>query len=740
MGDSSGGNSSNNKVTLSNVTLDGEYAINTVGRASGTASDNVFEAKNGTTIAGGVEVGVSTGSGDATNNRVSLGNPGTMNGAVVAGITTNGDAKNNQIVQTGGTVLGGSDPLNGYFGVLAGYADTGDVTGNTVTLTGVTVTKSVGAGLTSDGDASDNTITLTGGSSSSVHAGITNSGNASGNSVSLTDYRTGSVQVGDSGGGNSSNNKVTIRNGSVADSIHAGSGTKAFTNSIMMYAVDFSGTEILAGNADSESADNSISIYGGTIGDNATLMAGRADGSGGVARDNTLTLDGALELADTVRLIGGEAVDGTSTGNTLNLWLGKAIVVEEVNWFQNYSLLANADLKQTALITTSRVTNLAAARVEKLDIVGGRPGLKTGDEVVLISQASGTLAKNTVSGYQGLMLRHDYTLSTASGALTAQVERTTTNPHNKALGQLRVGGLVGLNQAADLASGQGLLRAASALGGGQSFFSAISASDTRTKTGSYIDTTGVNFMFGFARRFQCSDAGPMAALFLETGYNRHDSQNEFSNASSVRGDGNHRYFGGGVLGRWDKVFADLYLEGSLRVGYSRSSGQVKSYQTAEGIRNLPEYRLRGAYYGAHAGVGYDLPLSEEFSLDLFAKYFWSRMDGDDATIMGDCFRFDDVDSHRLRLGGRLAWKTDQATLYAGAAFEREFDGEAGGSARNYGHKLDALRTKGNTGLFEGGIELRPAVWNRRVSVDLGVTVNVGRREGVGAHTALKWDF
>ncbi|MCC8179900.1 MAG: hypothetical protein LIP23_03180 [Planctomycetes bacterium] len=127
---------------------------------------------------------------------------------------------NNQIVQTGRTVQGSYGALQIAFGVLAEFADTtGDMTGNAVTLTGVTVTNRVGAGLTHAGDASDNTIMLTGGSSHSVLAGITFSGNASGNSVSLTDYRTGFVGVGGSDNGNSSNNEVTIRNGNVADLI-----------------------------------------------------------------------------------------------------------------------------------------------------------------------------------------------------------------------------------------------------------------------------------------------------------------------------------------------------------------------------------------------------------------------------------------------------------------------------------------------------------------------------------------
>jgi hypothetical protein len=73
--------------------------------------------------------------------------------------------------------------------------------------------------------------------------------------------------------------------------------------------------------------------------------------------------------------------------------------------------------------------------------------------------------------------------------------------------------------------------------------------------------------------------------------------------------------------------------------------------------------------------------------------------------------------------------------YAGAAYEHEFDGEAGASG--YGYSLPAAELQGGTGIGELGLTLLSA---RGIALDLGVQGYTGTREGVSGSLQLKLEF
>lgn len=611
--------SSGNAVTLDNVQLTDESTDNIVGLNSGTVSDNKLVANNGTTIAGGVWVGQSGDTGDATHNTVELDNVGTMSGSVAVGLANNGDATYNTITQTGGAVSGAIGTRLGMFGVLAGSVEnSGSANNNEVTLSGVAVQEDVGAGISFNGSTE--------------------------------------------------NNIVKIQGGSVGSRIVAGHGSSATLNSINLHNVEQMGSGIRTGIASNgDSTYNSISIFGGTVG-GGYIVAG--DSQNGNATGNSVTLRGNIDIGSGTTIYGGVAYGGISSENRLNAWTGRAMTLTELNWFQEYSLLLDPTALSTSFITvTGLATDLTNARIDTLDFASGGSGLNVGDEIVIIDNATGILVDNQVSGSQGIVLMHDYTLSTDGGKLTAKVTNTSVNPQTKSLGQFRIAGMTGLNQASDLVAGQGMAQALAASAVGRpSFFTAVSASDSRTKTGSFVDTTGVNFLLGFGYRFMQPNAGPVAGVFMETGYNRYDSENEFFDAPTVRGKGNHKYIGGGLMGRWDRMFARLYSEGSFRIGHDRSKARIDNYVTPVGADGIPEYRVSGTYYGAHAGLGYEFDLPGCLSLDFSAKYFWNRQKANDVTIASDHIRFDASDSQRIRIGGRLTWQADQVTPYAWSLF------------------------------------------------------------------------
>jgi outer membrane autotransporter protein len=132
-------------------------------------------------------------------------------------------------------------------------------------------------------------------------------------------------------------------------------------------------------------------------------------------------------------------------------------------------------------------------------------------------------------------------------------------------------------------------------------------------------------------------------------------------------------------------------------------------------------------------------LTEAASLDFYGKYFWTRQEGDSVTLSsGDPVAFADVDSQRLRLGGRLAYAANEyVSPYMGVAWEHEFDGRA--QAATNGFAIDAPSLQGDSGIGELGLSLKPSQ-TLPLSFDLGVQGYVGKREGVTGSLQARFEF
>ncbi|MDR2800420.1 MAG: autotransporter outer membrane beta-barrel domain-containing protein, partial [Desulfovibrio sp.] len=229
--------------------------------------------------------------------------------------------------------------------------------------------------------------------------------------------------------------------------------------------------------------------------------------------------------------------------------------------------------------------------------------------------------------------------------------------------------------------------------------------------------------------------------FFEYGNGSYGTYNSFSNAASVHGDGDMYYLGGGILGRME--FTDtgpghFYVEASGRMGKAYNeydSSDLRDSRT--GVR--ANYDSSSMYYGLHFGTGYVWKMTEHASLDLCGKYFWTRQQGDKVTLAnGDPVRFKDVDSQRLRLGGRFSYAiNERVTPYIGASHEHEFDGKA--RASTYGYAIDSPSLRGDTGIGEFGLTLTPSA-NLPLSFDLGAQAYTGKREGVTGSLQAKLEF
>jgi outer membrane autotransporter protein len=142
---------------------------------------------------------------------------------------------------------------------------------------------------------------------------------------------------------------------------------------------------------------------------------------------------------------------------------------------------------------------------------------------------------------------------------------------------------------------------------------------------------------------------------------------------------------------------------------------------------------------AYAGFGYVWEITEKFSLDVYGQYFWTRHQGDDVTLTtGDPVSFADVDSRRLRLGGRFTYEiNDYLSPYIGAAWEREF--AARQRATTFGYDIDTPSLRGDTGIGELWLSFKHSK-HLPLSIDIGVQGYLGKREGATGNLQIKYEF
>ncbi|MBI0166748.1 autotransporter outer membrane beta-barrel domain-containing protein [Bartonella sp. M0280] len=317
-----------------------------------------------------------------------------------------------------------------------------------------------------------------------------------------------------------------------------------------------------------------------------------------------------------------------------------------------------------------------------------------------------------------------------------------------------------LNQGADLIANAGIraARSSTAESGNNLWqmnlmpFFVIDGSSNRYKTGSHADVDGFNMAVGLATGFELADKHPVTlGAFFEYGRGTYDTYNSFANYASVHGDGDTHYTGGGVLGRIDfagtglglvnKLNAGqadgLYAEASFRAGHIDTDFDTDDLLGEFGVGS--DYDSGADYYGLHGGVGYVMNFDERNSVDVYGRYFWTRVDSETVDVGRDRLHFDEADSSRLRIGTRYTMiYNQQLKPYVGIAYDHEFDGEV--AARAYGFKLDKPSLEGDTGIVEAGISMKPVSTIDALSVDVTGQGFIGRREGGGGGLKIKYQF
>lgn len=787
------GNAIGNRVTIQAGSVIGRQIYGGY-VASGEASQNVVTFEDG--WASGELYGGFSGSGDAQSNQVTI-NGGSVTNQVYGGRVTDGAAEHNRVAVSGGSVTNeiyggwaqnGSASYNtvtidlaalvssavtgGYVigSASPGRADgntvaiehsgslTGDIiggwvqsigsvgnsaSGNVVTAIGGLVNGAIYGGwlVAGDGNAHQNQVTLQNITAQlSVYGGRVDEGSAERNQVNITGSSTiyGDIYGGWANDGSASSNIVTIIDGTVQGYVSGGRAKgAAFDNKVTIHSGSVD-NEVYGGYSVLDAATgNLVAVYGGSL--DKDVYGGYSEQS--VATGNTVALSGGA--------IGGSVYGGWSldssmdvrTGNRLSVngFQGSLVRLDNFELYDFYipSAMQNNDTLIT--ITGSVATDLTGSKVDSL-IIDPTSSLAAGQQVTLIDQVSGNFDTARFITPKSALVLHQVSVLKEGDRLLARLDGTRANPQSKALAQGALAGMVLLNQGADLAFSQGLDRALNGImtteSGRPAFFTATSAANSRVETGSHLDLDGWSFLAGLAWKADHTDRkGWLAGAYFETGRGSYDGYNTFAEYSRIRSSGDTKYYGGGLMARYQWA-SGFRAEAGLRAGRVETDYQGSGYLGD----TQAEFDLGTAYYGAHLGLGQEISLSEKLTLDLSARYIWTHEDGQKTRVLGDRLEFKDIDSHRVRAGGQLTYEAHPMVApYAGAWVEQEFDGRAG--SRNLSAQLshDSLKTRGTTGGGELGVKINPGM-SDQFSLDLGLEGYTGRREGVSGHISLTVTF
>ena len=692
---------------------------------TGETLKNKLTLKTGASVTNAIAGDTQTANGTATGNTVKI-EAGTATNAV-GGKTLAGKATGNTAEAAGGNVMN----------LKGAQSASGLVQENHAKITAGTVGTAVGA-ESANGAAAGNDVTITGGTVTGSLKGAKSAGKAVKNTVEVKGGNlSGASVVGAEAAGDADSNSVTISAATTANAIVGAVSTagNAEHNTVNITA-DVTGN-IMGAQASGAASQNVINI------ENATVTGNVTGGSGAVTADNIINLKGATVRGD---VVGGTAGD---TGNTLAVRYSAAHPTSQINDFSNIKRLhfylgGEVDSNTPTLLQLGALTK----DITNLDVgvgVSGRANrLTVGDTISLMKVApGGTLTMGTptqdnkTTGMQGVSFLYEFSLTNRStDELVAKVLKVAVNEKNKSFAETRAAATDFINRGADLLAGAGISSARKEAAGdkmdgkmhGYHIWAAMSQGTMRAETGSYADTKGYNLSLGWAKEQNVKAGKLLFTPFVEYGRGSYDSYLD----DGTHGSGKISYLGGGVMGRIEKANG-IWAEAALHAGRAQSdyAGSIFAGTTSR-------YDGSSGYYAAHFGIGKMRKIGASDGLNTYLRYFYSKQDGMSAQLnTGEDYDFGAVASHRLRFGFTYSHRENAGKeLYAGLAYEYEFDGTATASYQGFNAPSPSLT--GGSMMVELGYRFAPK--GSRVSYDLHMTGWQGKRRGMTGGAQVNWAF
>ena len=605
---------------------------------------------------------------------------------------------------------------------------------NTITIeAGAQITQSAIGGKTRGGLAEKNAVIVTGGQVQGNVYGADSAGAATRNGVFVTGGTIGADLFGARATGLARENEVQIESavtGAVTVTGASSTGASAVENAVVVRA-DVAGS-VTGGAALYSASANRVEITG------AVIVGRVTGGSGAQTDDNQILLSGATVTGD---VVGGTSAGGT--GNTLAIYPGRSAIhdfsgVQKLRFY----LPDAAQASHTPMLQLG----VATKDIRNLNIgvgVNGRAPVLHGNDVISLMKTlpGGTLLTdaditNQIEGTQGVTMRYQFAIrKRGTDELVLTLIGATMNDQTKSLVETRCGATDFINRGADLLAASGISSAAKEGGRveddekrGYHLWAAMSQGTMRAETGSYVTTTGYNLSVGWAKEGKLRAAKTLFTPFVEYGRGTYHSYLD----DGTRGSGKISYFGAGLMGRIERADG-CWAEAALHGGRVRSS-----YSGDVSVGTVSTYDSGNTYYAAHIGIGKTRLLRTGDTLNTYLRYFYSRQEGTSAELnTGEIYDFDAVASHRMRVGFTFLHHEDTSKeIYAGLAYEYEFDGE--GAASYQGLATDSPALRGGSTMVELGYRFIPP--DSRLSWHIHMAGWQGTRRGMTGNIQVSWAF
>ncbi|WP_141081947.1 hypothetical protein, partial [Campylobacter lanienae] len=719
-----GGKSDTGTANNNDITIGGNATGDITGSIGQTGADN-----NNISVGGSVDsnvIGGQSAQGTANNNDITIG--GNATGNITGGEGQTGASDNNIAISgdSTGAIIGGQSEAGSANknDITIGGNSTGNITGgdgqtgasdNNIAISGNSTGAIIG-GQSDAGAANKNDIIIGGSVGGDVIGGIGNT-DAGDNNITIAGSVTGNVTGGKSNTTTASGNDITI-GGSVGGDVIGGDGKTGAENNNINVAGSVGG-DVIGGKTENGSAGNNIinidgntngNIIGGQTNDtngqtggNQITANGNVDGNiyGGYnettqkvqGSNNTITLSGNLNKV-TGNIQVGDTTSNGGSGNTLNINTKNPVTLGgKTNGAQNINIAVGNLGAGDAAVTIGPNGSIDVGGTTIKAQLSVKNNFNHGDTLKLFqtqgnAKIEGEANSVDVTAVKGGAVTYKVEIDKSDLTKPAEAKITGITPETKTISEGLVAGAATISIASENAAGKGVESAAASTyvnmanaGAGTAVVAPFGSSmggSSKIKTGSYVRSTGISLIVGAAKGQYTDDGKLTIGPFIEMGKNWYSTYNDFGNGE-IRGDGDSRYIGAGLLARYD--FGSIlssrpYVEASFR--YGRNYNRYENIHMNDGFGNHAKYHMNTNYIGYHLGAGYEFRKDDK-AIELYAKYLYTRLAGDEIEIMHIPYVFEAVESHRLITGSRYKLDLDpkdnfKITPYAGVALDYEFEG------------------------------------------------------------------
>ena len=261
---------------------------------------------------------------------------------------------------------------------------------------------------------------------------------------------------------------------------------------------------------------------------------------------------------------------------------------------------------------------------------------------------------------------------------------------------------------------------------GLNAFAVMQGSSMHYDALSGVDVSGFTLLAGAA----VQQGNLTFASFVESGWG--NSEGDIAKNST-----DLSYFGVGLVARY-RFESGFYGEGAVRLG--RASSDFAASFVEDGDR--ARYESDVFYATMHMAAGYELPLNDFVTADMYARYTFSFQDNDSVDLNDAAqsrAELDSVVSHALRIGARVKGGfTDAVNWKAGIAYEHMFDGAAGGTVD--GVSITEAEMDGGSVIGELGVSVKPGSGTGPWTLQFALKGYLGEREGVSGNGMLVYSF